>query len=56
MLVAFVAIYLLVTIGIGWYAARRVHNATDYLVAGRSLPGGPRRSLASRRLCSSSVV
>ena len=38
MLVAFVAIYLLVTIGIGWYAARRVHNATDYLVAGRSLP------------------
>jgi len=38
MLVAFVAIYLLVTVGIGWYAARRVHNATDYLVAGRSLP------------------
>jgi SSS family transporter len=38
MLVGFVALYLLVTIGIGWYAARRVHNATDYLVAGRSLP------------------
>jgi len=38
MLVGFVALYLLVTIGIGWYAARRVHNATDYFVAGRSLP------------------
>ncbi|MEK9719904.1 MAG: sodium:solute symporter, partial [Quisquiliibacterium sp.] len=38
MLIAFVALYLLVTIGIGWYAARRVRNATDYFVAGRSLP------------------
>jgi hypothetical protein len=31
-------VYLLVTIGIGLLAARRVHNAKDYLVAGRSLP------------------
>lgn len=38
MLVTFVALYLLVTIGIGLLAARRVHNAKDYLVAGRSLP------------------
>ncbi|MEK9775340.1 MAG: sodium:solute symporter, partial [Quisquiliibacterium sp.] len=38
MLIAFVALYLLITIGIGWYAARRVRNATDYFVAGRSLP------------------
>jgi SSS family solute:Na+ symporter len=38
MLVTFVALYLMVTIGIGWYAARRVHNATDYFAAGRSLP------------------
>ncbi|MDH4062835.1 MAG: sodium:solute symporter family protein [Acidobacteriota bacterium] len=38
MLVTFVTLYLLVTIGIGWYAARRVHDATDYFAAGRSLP------------------
>jgi len=38
MLIASVAVYLLVTIAIGVFAARRVHNATDYLVAGRSLP------------------
>jgi SSS family solute:Na+ symporter len=34
----FVVAYLIVTIAIGLLAARRVHNATDYLVAGRSLP------------------
>ncbi len=33
-----VVLYLLVTIGIGLYAARRVKSSTDYLVAGRSLP------------------
>jgi len=38
MLVAFVVIYMIVTIGIGLMAARRVHTAKDYLVAGRSLP------------------
>jgi solute:Na+ symporter, SSS family len=38
MLIASVAAYFLVTIGIGLWAARRVHNARDYLVAGRSLP------------------
>jgi Na+/proline symporter len=38
MLVTFVVLYLLVTIGIGLIAARRVHGAKDYLVAGRSLP------------------
>lgn len=38
MLTAFVAIYLLITISIGLYAARRVHSSTDYVVAGRSLP------------------
>jgi SSS family transporter len=37
-LVTFVALYLLVTIAIGLLAARRVHNAKDYVVAGRSLP------------------
>ena len=38
MLIAFVALYLAVTIAIGLWAARRVHNAKDFLVAGRSLP------------------
>lgn len=38
MLITFVIAYMLVTIGIGLYAARRVHNPKDYLVAGRSLP------------------
>jgi SSS family transporter len=38
MLIAFVLLYLVVTIGIGLWAATRVHNSKDYLVAGRSLP------------------
>jgi len=38
MLIASVITYLLVTIGIGLWAAQRVHNSKDYLVAGRSLP------------------
>ncbi len=38
MLVSFVLFYLLVSIGIGLWAARRVHNSKDYLLAGRSLP------------------
>ncbi|MBU6272713.1 MAG: sodium:solute symporter family protein [Betaproteobacteria bacterium] len=38
MLIASVLLYLAITIGIGLWAARRVHNAKDYLVAGRSLP------------------
>src|SRR3990172_6286971 len=38
MLVPFVILYLLVSIAIGLWAAQRVHNAKDYLVAGRSLP------------------
>ncbi len=38
MLVSFVALYLLVTVAIGWYAAQRVKTASDYFVAGRSLP------------------
>jgi SSS family transporter len=37
-LVYFVMAYLMVTIAIGLVAARRVHNAKDYMVAGRSLP------------------
>jgi solute:Na+ symporter, SSS family len=38
MLIWFVALYLMVSIAIGLYAATRVHNAKDFAVAGRSLP------------------
>jgi len=38
MLLTFVIVYWLVSIGIGLYAALRVHNTKDYAVAGRSLP------------------
>ena len=38
MLNFFVAIYLMVSIAIGLYAARRVKTSKDYVVAGRSLP------------------
>ena len=38
MLIAFVVLYLMVTIAIGLIAARRVHATKDFLVAGRSLP------------------
>ncbi|MDO8907820.1 MAG: sodium:solute symporter family protein [Pseudohongiella sp.] len=38
MLLALVIAYLVVSIGIGVVAARRVHSASDYITAGRSLP------------------
>ena len=38
MLVGFVVLYLVISIGIGMYAATKVHNARDYITAGRSLP------------------
>ncbi len=38
MLIWFVVLYLLVSIGIGLYAATRVHSARDFAVAGRHLP------------------
>jgi SSS family transporter len=38
MLIAFVVLYLVVTVAIGLWAARRVHNSKDFVVAGRSLP------------------
>ena len=38
MLVASVILYFVVTIAIGLWAARRVHNSKDFLIAGRSLP------------------
>ena len=38
MLLWFVVIYLVVSIGIGLYAATRVHSAKDFAVAGRRLP------------------
>ncbi len=38
MLIWFIVLYLAVSIGIGLYAATRVHNVKDYVVAGRHLP------------------
>jgi len=38
MLIGSVVVYLLVTIAIGLWAAQRVHNSKDYVLAGRSLP------------------
>jgi Na+/proline symporter len=38
MLLWFVVLYLMVSVGIGLWAATRVHNAKDFAVAGRSLP------------------
>ncbi|MBA3771039.1 MAG: sodium:solute symporter family protein [Ramlibacter sp.] len=38
MLLTLVMVYLLITIGIGLYAARRVKNTTDFAIAGRHLP------------------
>lgn len=38
MLLWFIVLYLMVSVGIGLWASSRVHNAKDYAVAGRSLP------------------
>lgn len=38
MLLWFVVLYLVISVGIGLFAATRVHSAKDYAVAGRSLP------------------
>jgi Na+/proline symporter len=38
MVLTFVIIYLLLSVGVGLLAATRVHNAKDFAVAGRSLP------------------
>src|SRR5262245_22659782 len=38
MLIASVVLYLMITIGIGLFAAKYVSNSKDYLVAGRKLP------------------
>lgn len=38
MLLALVIVYLVFSIAIGLFAARKVHSASDYITAGRSLP------------------
>src|SRR5215510_8951655 len=38
MILGFVTLYLLLSVGVGLAAARRVHTAKDFAVAGRSLP------------------
>jgi len=37
-ILGFVILYLLTSVGIGLFASRRVHNSRDFAVAGRSLP------------------
>src|SRR5690606_40712342 len=37
-LILFVLLYLIASVGIGLYAARRVRSSTDYALAGRHLP------------------
>ncbi|MEY3528501.1 MAG: hypothetical protein RLZZ549_985 [Pseudomonadota bacterium] len=38
MLLWIVIAYLIVSVGIGLYGATKVHNAKDYITAGRNLP------------------
>ncbi len=38
MLLAFIILYLLVTLFIGWWASRRVKTTQDFVIAGRQLP------------------
>ena len=38
MLLQFVILYLIVSVGIGLYAATKVKNSADFVVAGRHLP------------------
>lgn len=38
MLIWFVVLYLMVSVGVGLFAATRVHNVRDFAVAGRRLP------------------
>jgi SSS family transporter len=38
MLIGAVSLYLLATVALGLWAAQRVHNSKDFLLAGRSLP------------------
>ncbi len=37
-LLIFIVVYLLITLLIGWWAARRVHNTQDFVIAGRRMP------------------
>lgn len=38
MLLLAIGLYLLATLGVGWWASRRVKNTKDFVMAGRSLP------------------
>ncbi len=37
-LLGFIALYLLCTLGVGWWASRRVKTTADFVVAGKRLP------------------
>ncbi|MFN0174099.1 MAG: sodium:solute symporter family protein [Saprospiraceae bacterium] len=38
MLLSFIALYLLGTLAVGWWASRRVKTTADFVIAGRGLP------------------
>ncbi|MCB0551789.1 MAG: sodium:solute symporter family protein [Phaeodactylibacter sp.] len=38
MLLAFIIVYLLITLLIGWWASTKVHSTKDFVIAGRNLP------------------
>ncbi len=38
MLLAFIILYILITIAVGLWASRKVSSSSDYMLAGRSLP------------------
>ena len=38
MLLIFIALYLLATLAVGWWASRRVKSTRDFVIAGRNLP------------------
>ncbi|AFK05021.1 Na+/solute symporter [Emticicia oligotrophica DSM 17448] len=38
MLICFIILYLLITIGVGWYASKNVKTSKDFTIAGRQMP------------------
>lgn len=38
MVAGLILAYLVLTLGIGWWASRRVHNSADFIMAGKQLP------------------
>jgi Na+/proline symporter len=38
MLITFIVLYLVITVGVGVYASKRIRTGDDYVNAGRNLP------------------